>query len=63
MCGRFTLRSSPPAAAEAFRAYFTEGRDIGDRRTLLDVAAEAGLDRHDAEAVLNRGDQRVAAMR
>ena len=32
-----------------FRAYFTEGRDISSRQTLLDVVAEAGLDRHRAE--------------
>ena len=36
-----------------FRAYFTEGRDISNRQTLIDVVAEAGLDRHRAEAVLN----------
>src|SRR2546426_1052263 len=29
-----------------FRAYFTEGRDISDRQTLLDVVAEVGLDRN-----------------
>jgi predicted DsbA family dithiol-disulfide isomerase len=34
-----------------FRAYFTEGQDISNRRTLLDVVAEAGLDR--GEAMLN----------
>lgn len=28
-----------------FRAYFEEGRNIGDREVLLDLAAEAGLDR------------------
>ena len=28
-----------------FRGYFTEGRDIGDRGTLSDLASEAGLDR------------------
>ena len=36
-----------------FRAYFIEGRDIGDRQTLIDVAVHAGLDREQAEAVLN----------
>jgi predicted DsbA family dithiol-disulfide isomerase len=42
------------AVVEAlFRAYFTEGRDISNRQTLLDVVAKAGLDRHGAEAVLN----------
>jgi predicted DsbA family dithiol-disulfide isomerase len=39
-----------------FRAYFTEGRDIGNRQTLIDVAGEAGLDRARAEGVLNGGD-------
>jgi len=42
------------AVVEAlFRAYFTEGRDISNRQTLIDVVAEAGLDRKRAEAVLN----------
>ena len=36
-----------------FRAYFTEGRDISKRQTLIDVVAEAGLDRHRAEAMLS----------
>ena len=36
-----------------FRAYFTEGRDIGKRNTLFDVVAEAGLDRDHTEVVLN----------
>jgi predicted DsbA family dithiol-disulfide isomerase len=42
------------AVVEAiFRAYFTEGRDIGNRQTLIDVVAEAGLDRHRADAMMN----------
>jgi len=45
------------AVVEAlFRAYFTEGRDIGTLQALLDVVAEAGLDRHGAESVLNSDD-------
>jgi predicted DsbA family dithiol-disulfide isomerase len=45
------------AVVEAlFRAYFTEGRDISNQQTLLDVLAEAGLDRHKAESVLNGSD-------
>ena len=41
------------AVVEAlFRAYFNEGSDISARQTLLDVVAEAGLDRHHAGAVL-----------
>jgi predicted DsbA family dithiol-disulfide isomerase len=43
-----------------FRAYFTEGRDISKRQTLLDVVAEAGLDRRRAEAVLNSDEGREA---
>ena len=39
-----------------FRAYFTEGRDITIRTTLIDVVADAGLDRHQAEEVLNSGE-------
>jgi predicted DsbA family dithiol-disulfide isomerase len=45
------------AVVEAlFRAYFTKGRDINQRRTLLDVVADAGLDRGKAEAMLNGAD-------
>ena len=36
-----------------FSAYFTEGRDIRNRQTLIDVVAEAGLNRQRAEGVLN----------
>lgn len=39
-----------------FRAYFTQGRDISNRVALLNVVAEAGLDREKAEAVLNGND-------
>jgi predicted DsbA family dithiol-disulfide isomerase len=42
------------AVVEAlFRAYFTEGLDIGDVQTLLNIVNEAGLDRRRAEAVLS----------
>lgn len=44
------------AVVEAlFRGYFTEGQDISDRRTLLGVVVEAGLDRGKAEGVLTGG--------
>ena len=36
-----------------FRAYYTDGRDISNRQTLIDVVAEAGLERPRAEAMLN----------
>lgn len=36
-----------------FAAYFTEGKDTSDHATLLDLAAEAGLDRTQAANVLS----------
>lgn len=51
------------AVVEAlFRAYFTEGRDTSKRRTLLDVIAEAGLDRERAEAVLDSDEGQDALL-
>ena len=52
-----------------FRAYFTEGEQIGDRETLIRVVAEAGLPRDQATSVLDgdayadavREDERLAA--
>jgi predicted DsbA family dithiol-disulfide isomerase len=45
------------AVVEAlFRAYFTDGRGMSNRQTLLDVVAETGLDRDEAEALLNSDD-------
>jgi predicted DsbA family dithiol-disulfide isomerase len=40
-----------------FRALFLEGRDIGDRATLIELAGSAGLDRAAAEAFLAGPDQ------
>lgn len=45
-----------PVVEALFRAYFTNGRDISNRQTLIDVVAEAGLDRDNAEAMLNSDD-------
>src|SRR3984893_13950706 len=51
------------AVVEAvFRAYFVEGRDISQSTILLDVVAEAGLDRKGAETFLN-SDEGLAAIR
>ena len=45
------------AVVEAlFVAYFTEGRDISNRTTLIDVVVEAGLERQVVEALLNSDD-------
>lgn len=42
------------AVVEAlFVAYFTEGRDLSNQQTLLDLVVDAGLDRPRAEAILN----------
>lgn len=45
-----------------FRAFFTQGRDIGDRSVLADVGAEAGLDRAEVERFL-AGDEGSAEVR
>lgn len=41
-----------------FAAHFTDGRDLSDASVLVDIAAEIGLDRDEATAVLS--DQRFA---
>ena len=47
-----------------FKAYFTEVRDLGDKRTLADIAVGAGLRRGEAEKLLNgeEGAQEVREM-
>jgi predicted DsbA family dithiol-disulfide isomerase len=45
-----------------FRSYFTDGRPVADRGALAEVAEAAGLDRAEAEAVLE-GDAYAAAVR
>ncbi len=45
------------AVVEAlFRAYFTDGRDISNHQTLIDVVSEAGLERQVAESMLASDD-------
>ena len=41
---RHEVRQAPIVEA-LFRAYFTEGRDIGDLGVLADIASEAGMNR------------------
>src|SRR3954451_796728 len=46
-------RGVQDAVAEAlFLAYFTEGRDLSDRQTLVEVAVGAGLDRAEVDELL-----------
>lgn len=42
------LGAGEPVIDALFRAYFSEGRDIGDRAVLADIAAESGLERKSA---------------
>ncbi|OLP65479.1 hypothetical protein BACPU_15670 [Bacillus pumilus] len=41
---------------ELFQAYFTDGKHVGDRQVLLDIAGKAGLDQKEAEQVLDDQD-------
>lgn len=51
------------AVVEAlFLAYFTQGRNLCDPQTLIDIAAGSGLDRSKAEARLN-GDEGMDAIK
>lgn len=45
-----------PMVAALFRGYFAEGRDIGDRDVLADLAAQAGLDGAAIRARLDSDD-------
>ncbi len=51
-----------PMVSALFRAYWTEGRDIGDTEVLADVAGEVGLDRAMMERLL-QGDADREAIR
>lgn len=56
-------RGVQDAVVEAFfRGYFTEGRDLGDRDSLLDLAVRAGLDGSRAESMLD-GDEGLESLR
>jgi predicted DsbA family dithiol-disulfide isomerase len=48
-------RKQDDLAEALFHAYFSEGRDIGDRQTLVDVATEAGLDHDEVRQFLASG--------
>lgn len=53
----------PELLARLYRAYFTEGGNIFDAGTLLDLAAASGLEREEAERALSSAEMtaRVAA--
>jgi len=45
------------AVVEAlFAAYFTAGRDVGNRQTLIQIGTESGLQRHAVESMLGSDD-------
>lgn len=52
-----------PVHSRLMHAYWSEGKSLGDDETLLDLVAEAGLDRDQASAVLAEGPyaERIAA--
>ena len=52
-----------PVHTRLMHAYWSEGADLGDDEVLLDLVAQAGLDRAEAEAVIAEGrySDRVAA--
>jgi predicted DsbA family dithiol-disulfide isomerase len=55
------IRWAAPAGVQAevadrlFKAYFVEGRDIGDRKVLIDIAKACGLDAGEVENLLADG--------
>jgi predicted DsbA family dithiol-disulfide isomerase len=54
LIGYAQQRCRQDAVVEAlFQGYFIEGRDIGDRRVLADIAAEASLDQAEIEKLLS----------
>jgi predicted DsbA family dithiol-disulfide isomerase len=55
------LGDEGPLVEALFRAYWTEGRDIGDPGVLAELAGEAGLDRGAATAWLASEDSRRVA--
>lgn len=61
---RFAEGPAQDALVEAlFRAYFADGRDIGDAATLAAIAGEAGLDAAAAAAMLEGDEGHEAVLR
>lgn len=48
--------AADPIVEALFKAYFIEGRDIGERATLADIAGEAGLDEAEVARFLDGDD-------
>ena len=51
------------AEERLFRAYFTEGRNMQDQDTLIDLGAEIGLDRDEVKRMLDSGEYADAVTR
>lgn len=52
-------RRQTPMVSALFRAYWREGRDIGDKAVLADLAGEAGLDRAVMARLLDSDSDKV----
>jgi len=57
-----TVEAQDAVVDRLFRAYFCEGRDIGDAAVLAACAADAGLDRAAVDAMLASDDQRAEVL-
>lgn len=51
-----------PLVARLFRAHFVDGRDVGDRETLVEIAREQGLDAAEAGQYLASDAGRAAVL-
>ena len=59
-----TRRRADALVERLFRAYFIEGRDLGDRDVLAAIAGEAGFESAEARRLLDsgEGDDAIALM-
>ena len=60
--GETSSAAQNKVVTELFRTYFLEGGDLTSADTLLNIAAEAGLDREEIAAQLESGDDKDATL-